>query len=664
MDILLWENRKSGESDIGRRMRAVVGNRFFGEMDSVFHTIDLRLTKRRMVLRLREAKAEERSALANRERIGMNRRRLVWFQLGTLLCFAALLIRLGWVQLVGVHPAGLGNRTVMTASVGQRGQGIVLDSGRGHFLDRNRVPLTGDPYLTLVVFPHGAEASAAEPDKLRRLAALLGTTEAEWRRWAGSLEAPAYWPDGGDSLPIRLTQGEADAVAGLGLAGIVVAPYLNRYLPDAPAAQLIGYIGENPALLAERYAEELAAGAMGPARKLGVAGLERTFDAYLQQGEPTTLAVWTDGRRRPRAQEPLRLIRPDNPFLPLDIVTTLDLGMQRALESILDRHQVGTGAAVILDARSGDIVAMSSRPKFRPVDVHPERPDWANRALKAAAPGSVFKLVVAAAALEYGVVGPDERFFCPGEWDKYGLSCWKRDGHGHVTLGEAFAGSCNVAFAQLSERLTAEQIADTARRLGLGLTVGWEGEIDGARFRQLDGEEPGRIFADPPTAVDGGAKAQAAIGQRDVRITPLQAANMALAVVNRGRVVRPRAVSAVRYRNGIALQRFAPRLPHEDAAGISPATAATLRQWMRDVVATGTGRGLNGGGWALAGKSGTAQVPLSDGEGENEWFVGYGPADDPRYVAAVMIAKPAADAEHAAIPLFGAIMAMLQADPS
>jgi len=247
---------------------------------------------------------------------------------------------------------------------------------------------------------------------------------------------------------------------------------------------------------------------------------------------------------------------------------------------------------------------------------------------------------------------------------KYGLSCWKQGGHGHVTLAEAFAQSCNVAFAALSERLTPEQIADTARRLGLGQTVGWQGEVGGELFRQLDGEEPGQFFSGSLSAVDGGAMAQTAIGQRDVRITPLQAANMMLTVLNRGQVVRPRAVSEINYRNGIALRRFAPQTLIDRSEGISAATAATLQQWMRNVVTSGTGWRLNGSAWPLAGKTGTAQIPLPGGEGENEWFVGYGPADRPRYAAAVMIRKPLEDAEHTAVIVFGEIMDMLQAAAS
>src|SRR5690606_15537971 len=114
--------------------------------------------------------------------------------------------------------------------------------------------------------------------------------------------------------------------------------------------------------------------------------------------------------------------------------------------------------------------------------------------------GSIFKIVVAAAALEYGVAAPREKFVCNGEYGKYGFSCWKKDGHGHLTFEEAFAASCNITFAELAKRLTAEQLQHTANMLGIGRPIGWESVVStnrsaGEVFRQFDAEEAGRVFA-------------------------------------------------------------------------------------------------------------------------------------------------------------------------
>ena len=586
----------------------------------------------------------------------MNVRRAVWLQLGLFLCFVVLAARLWWLQLIGVHTGGPGGGGIIEASVWQRAQGIILDSGRGHFLDRSLRPLTGDPYLTLVIFPYNG--SEVQPEKIRRLAALLGIAPEDWRKQTSGMLSPSFWYRAGEKQPVRLARAEADAIDALGIPGVVVAPYLSRYFADAPAAQLVGYIGENPTLVSELYAQELEQGTMTLSSKLGASGLEKTFDAFLQAGEPTTLTAIVDGKGR-LEEGGLRVYRPDHAFLPLNVVTTLDLDLQLALENVLDRHQVETGAAVILDARNGDILAMGSRPRFHPADVHPEESGWSNLALKAAIPGSIFKIVTAAAALEYGLVTEDEHFFCPGELGKYGLSCWKEGGHGSLTMAEAFAQSCNVAFAMIAERLTAEQITRTAHRLGLEQKIGWNGTWKGEAFRQLDGEEAGQIFAGQTDPNDGGVLAQTAIGQRDVRLTPLQAANMVLAVVNRGEAASPRAVRELQYRNGIRLKSYPPQTLIGEKDGISGETADKLKQWMREVVTGGTGWRLNSARTALAGKTGTAQVPHANGEGVNEWFVGFGPADDPEYVAAVMIYRTREESGHMATRVFGELMERL-----
>lgn len=583
----------------------------------------------------------------------MNVRRTVWLQLFIVLCFIVMLGRLWWLQLIGISVAS-GERGAIAASVWQREQGIILDSGRGHFLDRASRHLTGETYLTVVLFPQ-----VRDEGDLRaygQLATRLGTTLTSWQERVASLDGPSFWIPAGASDPIRLDEATADAIDELDLAGVVVAPYTQRYLDKAPASQLIGFIGENPERISELYARELQQGSMKLSSELGASGLELAFDSYLQAGEPTTLSLFTDGQRRLLEGRSLRIYQPTNPFLPIDVVTTIDLDIQQDVEAILDRYGVADGAVVVLDAKEGDIVAMSSRPAYRPDAVNLKQNGWSNRAIKEAVPGSVFKTVIAATALEYGLVEPDDHFFCPGELGRYGLSCWKQGGHGDLTMAEAFAESCNVAFAKLMERLTSEQVELTAHKLGIEMTVGWSDVVGGQQFRQLDGEEAGQIFSSLTDKHDGGVRAQTSIGQRDVRMTPLQAANLMLTVLHAGEVTSPRAVSELIYANGARMKDYATKTLVSRKDGISRETASILRDWMRLVVLQGTGQSLSAREWSIAGKSGTAQVPAKLGDGENEWFAGFAPYENPRYSAAVMLHKSREDSVHEATLIFGDIM--------
>jgi cell division protein FtsI/penicillin-binding protein 2 len=577
-------------------------------------------------------------------------RRLLIVQLAAAALVLAMIGKLWIIQQRGhVAPA-----------LGQRKQEIVLDTGRGHFYDRYHRPLTGYVYPSLAVFPASGEFSSSgdfstDERGIRELAGILGVSVKAWKQYHEELSQPEFWMDPSSRLPVKLTEEQAAAIVGLDLPYLAVVPYTARYLPDAPASQLIGYLGQNPDLIRERYGQELTRGELSDSSVIGVAGLEAAWEPVLRSARYASLARFADGKGHGLGE--FRLLEPNGRPDPARIVTTLDLDLQREVERLMDLHGVSDGAVVVLDAKTADVLAMASRPAFDPGRPDPQGDAWANRALKAYAPGSVFKTVAAAAALEAGLVLPQETYDCTGEYGKYGLSCWKRGGHGRLRWAEAFAESCNPAFAALAERLNGAEMERMANRLGLTMPIGWK--TDESRRpplsirRQFDYEEGGVVFGAGTPAEDGGVKAQTAIGQRDVRLTPLALANMAVTIANGGVVREPRVVDSVRFRSGAPAIRFP---GHVRGRAFSRATALELKKWMRLVVTEGTGRSLAGARWPLAGKSGTAQVPLDNGWGENEWFIGFGPADHPLVAAAVLVRKSRADEGHLAVRLFGDVM--------
>ena len=285
---------------------------------------------------------------------------------------------------------------------------------------------------------------------------------------------------------------------------------------------------------------------------------------------------------------------------------------------------------------------MVSRPAFTPEDPTMQKNQdlfqsaLKNRALDRLTPGSVFKIVVAAAALEEGIVKPTDHFYCSGSYGKYGFTCWKKEGHGDITFEEAFADSCNITFAQIAKKVGPEKIKEYAARLGLTQALGWRKDpfYDLAHFTQLSHEQTGQVFASGTPENDEGILIQTGIGQRDVQITPLAAAAMVATIAGNGKRQEVRAVDAIHYQNGSPFYTFEEH-PIE-SQGLKPETLKWLRKFMDDVVDLGTGQKLKGLPWKVAGKTGTAQVETNKGVKYNLWFVGYTPRENPRYAVAIV----------------------------
>ncbi|UVI31946.1 peptidoglycan D,D-transpeptidase FtsI family protein [Paenibacillus spongiae] len=594
------------------------------------------------------------------------RRRLNRRVFGILLVMSAImlcfLLRLAWLQAMPAAPAASGRTNLKKESVLQRERSLVLDSGRGDFFDRNGRALTGETYKALAVFPLKAQARGTALDQ-ERLAGVLGVDQAALSNWMNGLREPAFWSKKGEKVPLRLSQAQLAVIQGLRVNGVRVLPYRNRYPVSSVAKHAIGYISQHPELLNKSYASELLKKSMKLSDQIGGAGLERSLDRLLRGSGPTSVSYFTDGADKPLNGLDMRLTGSDNPYYPIKVVTTIDLEIQRAIEQYVDRIGLAEGAVVVLDAENGDIAAMASRPQLAPGSIGREGTDAANRAIRGATPGSVFKLVTEAAALEAKVTREREVFECSGDYGKYGLHCWKSGGHGRLTLREALAQSCNIAFASVAERLNAEQLSVTARRLGLERRIGWNDAHPfkplGEPLRLLPEEEAGGLFAKPPVSYDGGQLAQTGIGQRDVRITPLQAANLVVTLLHDGHVVKPRLVSELRYANGQLMAKLPVQYAEAEDGRIAPATAQALLHGMQAAVTEGTGRSLRDGLWTVAGKSGTAET-LRDGEPRNHhWFVGYGPVSAPRYAVAVLAMNRSPGTINKATQLFGGIMNIL-----
>ncbi|WEK53138.1 MAG: penicillin-binding transpeptidase domain-containing protein [Candidatus Cohnella colombiensis] len=570
--------------------------------------------------------------------------------------------KIAWLQLAlgGARTVGA---SLVTEAITQRSDGLIIDPGRGQFRDRNGRLLTGETVQSLVAFPIDGAARGSQ-QSIERVAAILGVKANQFEAWLANLREPAPWKSALSKAAVQLTDTQIQAVNDAGLTGVAVLPYVNRYPSSFTPLHAIGYISQHPERLQlmndlQRSEEALALNSM-----IGGAGLERSLDRILRGIGETKVYQTTDAKRQPLEGIGLRVNREDNGYYPVQIITTIDLDVQMSIEKLLQSKSIQKGAVVVLDTTNADVIAMVSLPQFDPYSIGKIGSDERNHAITAAPPGSIFKTVTLAAALESGVTTWDERFICKGEYAKYGLKCWKPGGHGRLSLKEAYAKSCNVVFAELAERMDPAWLQITGDRLGLGREIGWRTDkfIDGKPLQLLGEEEAGKIFTNKKNAQDGGVRAGSGIGQRDVRVTPLQAANMVVSIIHDGHVRAPRIVSEIRYENGSVMKKLAVQDATSTYGHITARTAATIREGMTAVVHEGTAKhALVASVWPLAGKSGTAELAGKLQARNDQWFVGYGPAKGiARYAVAVLIEDQSDGMRNRATELFGDIMKLLR----
>lgn len=361
--------------------------------------------------------------------------------------------------------------------------------------------------------------------------------------------------------------------------------------------------------------------------------LEQRYNEFLQGSSPDALfrnlADMLQGRER----------QGDT------VVTSIVPSVQQAaMEALGDQR----GAVVALDPRTGAVLAMVSAPTYDPGllsshDGDAIRAEWErlesdplnprlNRATSELyAPGSTFKVVTAAALLERGG-SPEDTFDDAPFLDlpqttaqignfSTGRSCAGGD---VVTLRRALEVSCNTTFGLIGLQLGATALVDTAQSFGLNAEIDFDVPTATSRI---------------PLELDPPATAQSAIGQRDVRVSPLQMAMIAGAIGNGGLMMRPRLVTEVQDFAGRVLRQYPAEplsIPSRDGSqAVSASTAAILTDMMTGVVSNGTGGNAAIPGVAVAGKTGTAQQ--GEGEPPDVWFIGFAPAEAPRVAVAVLV---------------------------
>ncbi len=330
-----------------------------------------------------------------------------------------------------------------------------------------------------------------------------------------------------------------------------------------------------------------------------------------------------------------------------DLKLTIDMSVQRAAAEALGERK---GAVVALDPRTGAVLAMVSYPRYDPneIDVDavweeinsdPDTP-LLNRGVQGLyPPGSVFKIIVAAAGLDTDTVRPDTQYDDTGSVTAGGfvVDNYGENVYGKHDFTEAFASSINTTFAKLGVELGADTLAGYAADFGFGEAPPWA--LGGATS----------VFPDP-SDMDKAHLAQASYGQGKVLASPLQIALATAAVANGGRIMKPYLLGQVLDSGGGLLSETKPEVWLEP---ISSETAATLSELMIEVVNNGTGTKAALSSVQVAGKTGTAEV---EGGEPHAWFAAFAPADDPQIVVAVLV-ENAGTGGSVAAPIARAVIA-------
>ncbi|RLB18352.1 MAG: penicillin-binding protein 2 [Deltaproteobacteria bacterium] len=519
---------------------------------------------------------------------------------------------------------------------------------RGMIFDRNgRLLVDNRAGYDLCVIPEDVQDPEGLLDRLNNLVGIdLNQARQLYRKGLNSLPFKTV------RIKRNLSRDELAVIEThrFNLPGITIQVRPQRhYLYNHLAVHVLGYLGE----ITE---QQLASGKYVNNRGgdlIGKSGMERQWQRILN-GIPGGEQVEVDAAGRK-----LHVISRKKAIPGANVFLTIDSRLQGVAENALEGK---AGAVVAMNPMSGEILAMASSPWFDPnlfvkgID----RETWEgmvkgtnhplqNRAISGQyPPGSVFKIVVALGALQEGVLDPEEKLFCGGSYrlGKSVYRCWKRAGHGWISLHKGLAQSCDVYFYQVGKTLGIDNISRYARKMGLGARTGLD----------LPHEKPGLI----PTRQwklrrwrvpwQQGETLSTAIGQSYVLVTPVQMACLISSVFNGGKVLKPQLTKRIQLPGGDDIQGF--HAEERWDLGIEKAYLEQVKKALIGVVNEphGTGGKARMEHVVVAGKTGTAQVvslPKADRRGKEEeipeafrdhaWFVAIAPANQPKIAVAVVV---------------------------
>lgn len=495
---------------------------------------------------------------------------------------------------------------------------IPIEAARGGIYDRNRKPLAVDELsFDLAVIPQEIKDLQ---QTLGELGEISGITKKELLE---NYQKNYHLPFVPVRIAVNLDKKRAfyieEKLSSIPGALIWSSPR-RRYPNLKTGSHLTGYVG--------RIGEEEFARLKDYGYKiqdlLGKSGIEKYYDAYLK-GEDGGIQIEVDANSRE-----VRRLGFKQPHQGKDLQLSIDLGLQRFVDKLFEER---TGSGIIMDTKTGQILALVSSPEFDPniftsgTDrerlrlLNDKSSPILNRAIACAyPPGSTFKIVVAAAGVATGCAKQNTSFVCKGTFELGArrFNCWKESGHGRQNLIEGLTHSCNIFFYNLGRALGAEQLSRYAQKFGFGSLTGIDlpdetrGLVPGPLWKRLAVKEPWYE----------GDTINYSIGQGFLLVTPIQMLKAVTIIANEGQAPSPYLVEKIGDKLVSGGRPFPLRLEEK--------VFTTVKKGMFNVVndPSGTGQYAKAKDIQIAGKTGTAQ-PGTPGD-THAWFCGYLPADNPK----------------------------------
>ena len=484
---------------------------------------------------------------------------------------------------------------------------LPISAARGKILDRNGKVLADNITITsLVIIPNQVE----DPSRVAKvISSILGVSYDDMYKHVTKKTSIERVHPEGRNLSFKV----ADKINSYGFAGVYLVKESKRYYPNKNMlSHVLGYTGID---------------------NQGLSGIELLYDKYLT-GEDGAIKYYSDakGSRLDMAEVY------NEPESGLDVMLTIDYDIQtsieRELDNIVGMFSPDHALAVAMDPNTGEVLAMSSRPDFDPNNYKKYSTETLNRNLPiwmTYEPGSTFKIITTAAAVEEKVVNLEkDTFYDTGSVTVSGskLKCWKAGGHGHQTMLQVFENSCNPGFVKMGFLLGKDRLFDYLKLFKFGQKT----DID------LSGEGKGIIF--DVSDVNDLELATTAFGQ-GVSVTPIQQVTAVSSIVNGGNLYKPYIMKSIldSKTNNIYLK-------HEKEfvkKTISKSTSETLKMALESVVASGGGKVTYIDGYRVGGKTGTAQKVENGRYLENNYimsFMAVLPSNDPKIVLYLAIDNP------------------------
>ncbi len=540
----------------------------------------------------------------------------------------------------------------------------VVPAERGQIFDAKMRPVaTNRPSYDVTLIPafftSKSEEESSFLSRMEALASCLALTDTEKQDLIQKVKnvKPAE-----RFLPIMVKMGiTRDQLAkvetnSLMFHGVEIVASSKRYYPfNELGAHIVGYVNQINDEELQKF--RMYGYRMGDVT--GRMGIERRYEPMLRGANGLNASV-VNAKGIPQTDsESLALMRDWKDVEPIsgkNIVLTIDMDFQRILKHALRDYP--TGAIVAVEPDTGRILGMASAPTFNPnswsgrlsreehvlSDTNPYKP-MLDKSLLSFFPGSIYKVVTAAATLEEGLMLPQDTLNCPGYYE-YGkqrrrFHCWKHSGHGAVSITEALASSCDVYFYKVGEKLGMDTLADYARQFGLGERTGIGINNESA------GIVPTRDYHNKRSkeGFQGGFTLSTSIGQGDVRVTPLQMAMLYAAIANGGTLYYPLIVDRIETAEGNPIFTFPSRIHYK--LPFKRETFETIKNGLDMVVNSeiGTAYAYRLPNISVAGKTGSAQVisrRVSSAAVEfkyrdHAWFAAFAPIDHPKIAVVVFL---------------------------